>query len=200
MPRYRIKTAIAYVGGAPWPLGAEVDFRGWPNERELSPLDDAAKRIFRYWKARRSDPGFPRSPVDAKSGLIYLPSHLPTIQGTWLPAASDRDDLPDAPRYIVNSGHKFGGRVYEQGAEIVYLAWPVKWSMKPNNAAARAVVDYMEAHGETELPPAPFNEFDDALWLPNEPTRSAQYATPPTLPYRRNATQTRTNFNPLAAR
>ena len=173
-PRYKtLKDGV--INGALHFAGTEVkNFYGWPREGELEPLNIAASAIFNYFSRNRTQAFLPKSPWDAAAGRFYLPGMLHHIRGRRFPPAVSASEAPaSAPRYRMLSydGEEFAGKRIAYKEIFSFFGWP-EFGMRaePVNHAAKAVVKYYEANqGHPALPPSPFNQFDDALWLPQLP-------------------------------
>lgn len=169
LPIYRTTAEPTYVNGAPHHAGAEVNFHQWPRE-SLEPVNEPARRIIAYFQKHRFDGFLPRSPFDADHRRFLLPAHLPglpTRRKPSLPAAVS----PGMPLYRTRIEMPFGHRVVAAGEVIALLAWPtVDMHLVPVNYEAQRVVDYFEINEKNpRLLPAPWDEFEETLFLPDLP-------------------------------
>jgi hypothetical protein len=211
MPTYKIVYDFTFIHGTPYRAGAEIEHRGWPGGPGISaagapagalldPIDDAAKRITAYWNAHRVDPGLPNSPMD-RAGRFYLPAHLRGMRGRNFPnAVAPEEVVAGMPAYTstidqvldwndrteeIPRGAMFGRRAIAPGTKIYFLAWPEpEFGLEAANKTAKVVVEYFErGRGRSDLPPAPWNLFDDELYLPKlealEPERRVTFSSPP---------------------
>ena len=204
-PLYLTKVAC-YVNCNLYPPDSAVRVLAWPNTTELEPLNESARKIVAYYQRRRLDPFLPSTPFDRGSGRIYLPAMLTLAcvdEPSWphLPPQPD-PVLPSMPLYKV-TGHKVmvGRDHVERGATVVYLGWP-RLFMEPANEVAQRIVEWVaSAKGRINLPPSPWNDFDNELWLPNfdatAQRRTIYDPVPQFSPAPRRPSQSRRIFRPV---
>ena len=173
-PRYRT-TATVFVNGTQWGAGGEFSFRGWPKaDMHLQPINEAAKKISDYYDRRKYEPSLPPSPVDARTGKIFLPGMLPYLRSRNFPPAMSAIDAPAGmPIYVALWDAEFGGKLIKQGEKFGFGGWPeLAMNIKPANAAAKRVMAFLEKYDPEKcpnLPVSPYNFFDGSLWLPEPP-------------------------------
>jgi hypothetical protein len=146
----------AVINGALYQAGASVNYAGWPPGPDvLKPLNQPAAAVLKYWTAYRTNPFFPRSPVNALSmQMPFLPATLPGARGIGVDYPALPRDAPDhAPLYQLTVPRNFGGVLLPTGEIVHYLGWP-EGGLSPRNSAARAVIDYWHRyqHHEARLP------------------------------------------------
>lgn len=175
-PRYKVvrPTVINRILST---AGREVDLLTWPTAvitGELEPVNEPAERIAGYLRRNSRDPWLPPSPYNPVTGTIFLPAS--TQPGNWHrsfpPAVAEGDAKPDMPHYEVRQiDARFGSRNVEQGTQIAFLGWnePIFFLQPINEAAERVAAYYAEHRNHPQLPRAPWNLFDDSLFLPELP-------------------------------
>ena len=172
-PRYRVTAEHAIINSVIYPRDSEFGWSGWPREfaDRVEPINDAASRIFDYWRRHASDPHAPRSPFDSRLGLIFLPAltHCDP-RGEWNPPLPAKPTA-GMPTYTTSNPANFGKRAVPPGEVFAFLGWAEpRFGLTPQNEAAHRVVSYFEANaGKPYFPPSCWNDFTDALHLPDLP-------------------------------
>ena len=115
-PKYRT-TATVFVSGCQFGAGHEFFYRGWPKaDMHLEPLNEGARRVSAFYKRHQFEPGLPQSPVDARTGKIFLPGQLPHIPSRNFPPVVSAADAPAGmPIYKSLWDAEFGGKLIKEG-------------------------------------------------------------------------------------
>jgi hypothetical protein len=167
-PRYRnASDAPLVVGSVLFGPGAKFESLEWPTNSELEPVNDSAWRVMTYYTRRRHQPHFPEHPT--VNGRVYLPAVMHPV-GDFdfnLPGQPDGFDIFDtAPVYKCGAGFRVGRQHFAIDEQCCYLGWP-RFGLEPVNEAATLVRAYFMLHVKhPDLPPCPWNLYDDSTWLP----------------------------------
>jgi hypothetical protein len=168
-PRYRnAADSVIAVGSVLFGPGAKFESLEWPTNSELEPVNDSAWRVMTYYTRRRHQPFFPQHLT--VGGRVYLPAVMHPVEDYDfnLPGLPEKDfDIPDtAPVYRLGAAFRVGRKGFVIGELATYLGWP-RFGLEPVNESATLVRAYFMLHEKhPDLPPCPWNLYDDAPWLP----------------------------------
>jgi hypothetical protein len=178
--QHRAGVEIKHTG---WPGGKGISVAGAPAEPHLTPVNEAAQKIFDYHAKRRHQLGFPDSPIDHQTGRVYLPATFHAgPRGRQFPSITPPPNASAAmPRYEFRGYDTlFGHSTVTRGDVVVFLAWPhIEFMLTPVNATATAIASYYDENCDhPRLPSSPWNLYDDAPYLPLLPARARTAPAP----------------------